>query len=343
MTLRPTLISPAPAEYTTLTLLTRCPTLTEASRLPLTPDPAWHREDVSDSQDVRSQAVDPNLVENVSPASPSPDPCKVTLADPEDPLFSLVNTLTIATSIDMDTLMLPTRDAALIKTRRLPITPDPAWHRIDVSDSHTDRSQPVWPRRIDPVYGERPNASPCRDILADPEEPAFPRLVTLAAATSKESKVDALPTRRPTLKLKSRLPAAPDPTLHVTDVSDTHALCSHVVRPDRADALYDAWPTPDPYTITLTEPLESTFPCRNALKLPKSTDNSPETLRTRAATLTDASKVPNTPEPAWHLTEVSDPHVVTTQAVRDTLADPLYVARPMLAPCRVTLADPVAA
>ena len=191
---------------------------------------------MSDSHDVRSQLVDPTLIESVCPASPSPDPCTVRLADPLDPPFSLLKTLTATASTDSTTLMLPTREATLIETRRLPITPDPPRQRIDVSDPHTVRSQAVWPTRIDPVYVATPSAPPCIVTLEDPVEPAFPRSTRLKV-TSPDHTDDTLPTRLPTLTLKSRLPDTPDPTLHRADVSDSHAVCSHALRPDLAEAV----------------------------------------------------------------------------------------------------------
>jgi hypothetical protein len=201
---------------------------------------------VSDAHDVRSQLVDPSLTDTVCPVSPSPDPCTVKLAVPVDPPFSILDTLTTAKSNDSATLTLPARAAALIDTRRLSITPDPAWHRIEVSDPHTDRSHAVWPKRLDPVYAARPSPAPCIVTLADPVEPAFPRSTTLAAVKSVDHAADTLPTRLPALTLMSRLPATPDPTLHRADVSDSHAVCSHIVPLDLAEAVYDACPTLDP-------------------------------------------------------------------------------------------------
>ena len=41
--------------------------------------------------------------------------------------------------------------------------------------------------------------------------------------------------------------------------------------------------------------------------------------------------------------DVSDSHVDRSHAVRESLAADVYVASPMLPPCMVTLAEPVAA
>ncbi len=57
---------------------------------------------------------------------------------------------------------------------------------------------------------------------------------------SADHTADTLPTHRTTLKLKSWLPDTPGATLHRTDVADSHTVCSHIVRPDLAEAVKDA-------------------------------------------------------------------------------------------------------
>ena len=54
-------------------------------------------------------------------------------------------------------------------------------------------------------------------------------------------------------------------------------------------------------------------------------------------------KVPWTIWLAWQRVDVSDSHVVRSQAVWPVRTTPVYVASPMFVPCTVTLADPVAA
>ncbi len=57
--------------------------------------------------------------------------------------------------------------------------------------------------------------------------------------------------------------------------------------------------------------------------------------------LTDTSLLDQIPCPPWHITLVSDPQAVRSQAVPPSRADPLVPIGPMLAPFNVTLVDPV--
>jgi hypothetical protein len=96
---------------------------------------------VSDSHAVRSQAVLPTRPEVVKTPDPKPDPYNVTLADPEDPEFTLFHMLSPARSSDTAWLTLPTPFATLMTAPRVPKIQDPVRHRTDVSDAHVDRSQ----------------------------------------------------------------------------------------------------------------------------------------------------------------------------------------------------------
>ena len=113
--------------------------------------PSWHRSDVSDCHAVRSHAVIPDLMETVCDASPRLAPCMVTLEDPVEAAFLLRATLTPAPSNEKPSETLPTFNAALRSVFRLPKTPCPDWHRIDVSDSHVVRSHDVCDKRIPAV------------------------------------------------------------------------------------------------------------------------------------------------------------------------------------------------
>ena len=58
-------------------------------------------------------------------------------------------------------------------------------------------------------------------------------------------------------------------------------------------------------------------------------------------TLTDTSLLEEIPCPTWHITLVSDPQAVRSQAVLPGRTAPLLPIAPMLAPYNVTLADPL--
>ncbi len=113
-------------------------------------------------------------------------PCTVTLADPVAALLALRITLSMPTSRDSPALTLPCLTPALIPTCRLPITPCPTWHRIDVSASHVVRSHAVLPTLVDAVYVASPRLNPCTVTLDDPVAARLLRLDTLAMLSSAE-------------------------------------------------------------------------------------------------------------------------------------------------------------
>ena len=66
-------------------------------------------------------------------------------------------------------------------------------------------------------------------------------------------------------------------------------------------------------------------------------------LPTRSPLVTVIRRLPPNPCPDWHLTAVSASHVVRSQPVPLIITDKLCVPDPMLAPCIVMLAEPLAA
>ena len=141
--------------------------------------PSWHRSDVSDCQAVRSHAVIPALMETVCDASPRLAPCMVTLLDPVPPRFDLRTALVELASIDTDCVTLPPDRPAVSIARMLPTSPWPVLHRIDVSDSHVDRSHAVFESLAADVYVASPMSPPCSVTLAEPVAALFVRNETL--------------------------------------------------------------------------------------------------------------------------------------------------------------------
>ena len=113
-------------------------------------------------------------------------PCTVALADPVAALLALRITLSMPTSKDNPPLTLPCLTPALTPTCRLPITPCPIWHRIDVSASHVVRSHAVLPTLVEAVYVVSPRLDPCTVTLDDPVAAPLLRLDTLAMLSSAE-------------------------------------------------------------------------------------------------------------------------------------------------------------
>ena len=122
----------------------------------------------------------------------------------------------------------------------------PSWHRSDVSDCHAVRSHAVIPDLMETVCDASPRLAPCMVTLEDPVEAAFLLRATLTPAPSNEKPSETLPSIRPALSSVFRLPKTPCPDWHRIDVSDSHAVCSHIVPLDLAEAVYDACPTLDP-------------------------------------------------------------------------------------------------
>jgi hypothetical protein len=132
------------------------------------PCPARHRTDVSDSHSVPSHPVCPIRPSAVNATSPSPAPCTVTDADPVPAEFDRRNTLTLPESKEIATDVLPLRSPAVIIIRRVPRTPWPTRHLIDVSDSHSVPSHPVCPIRPAAVNATSPKPDPCTVTKTDP-------------------------------------------------------------------------------------------------------------------------------------------------------------------------------
>ena len=154
--------------------------------LPITPCELWQRTDVSDSHVDRSHRVCPTPPYAVYVARPMLAPCTVTLVDPVAALLALRMTLSMPTSKDSPALTLPYLTPALIPTCRLPITPCPIWHRMDVSASHVVRSHAVLPTLVEAVYVVSPRPDPCTVTLDDPVAARLLRLDTLTMLSSAE-------------------------------------------------------------------------------------------------------------------------------------------------------------
>ena len=139
-----------------------------------------------------------------------------------------------------------------------------------------------------------------------------------------------------------RLPLAPYPARHLTDVSDSHPVASHPVFPARPRAVNLTSPMLDPCTVIDAAPVPARFCRRVALTPPPmSDDHACVTLPPRTPAVITTRLVPRPPCDTEHLTDVSDSHPVASHPVCPSRALPVYETSPMLAPCTVTDADPV--
>ena len=141
-----------------------------------------------------------------------------------------------------------------------------------MSDSHVDRSQVDCPAAPYAVYAARPMLAPCTVTLADPVEALLVLRMMLMAPTSKDIPPLTLPCLAPTLIPTCRLPITLRPTWHRTDVSASHVVRSHAVRPTPAEAVYVVSPRLDPCTVTLVDPVAARLLRLVTLAMPSSAE-----------------------------------------------------------------------
>ena len=109
--------------------------------------------------------------------------------------------------------------------------------------------------------------------------------------------------------------------------------------------MYDAaCPSPDPYTVTLTDPVPATFGLISILNNPTSDDIACVMEPAASPTVIDTDRLLRATCPVIQLADVSDTQSVASQAVWPALAAPVYDAiGPSPDPYTVILADPVPA
>ena len=339
----PELNDPAPDDSAAVTLPDRHPPLADTRRLPIAPPPTWHRSDVSDSQLVLSHIVSPCRTAVVYAPDPSPDPCKLTLAEPVTATFTRLSTLAPPTSPDNAVVTLPTRPPMLTATRRLcPPSPPPPRHTTDDSDIHPLASldDPVRKTALPHVA---PSCPPHIVTLADPVPATFTPSTTLILAPSTEYASDELPPLAPTLKSALRLPTTPAPSLQRTLVSDFQPVASHAVPPARIASEYPTSPNPPPATVTLVDPLAPPFSLRAKLTAPLSVESIVDPVPTPSPRLSDTRRLPHDPSLIKLRADESDSQVVASLAVCPIRPAPVDPETPRLAPCTVTLSEPDAA
>ena len=169
------------------------------------------------------------------------------------------------------------------------------------------------------------------------------RRLMLSLATSSDQLQDTLLPRSPTVKTTLLLSPAPCPTMHLTDVSDSHSVASHPVCPSRARPVYETSPMLDPCKVTDAEPDPAALIRRIMLTPAKSTDQAWVMLLPLSPAVITTRRVPRDPCPTRHLTDVSDSHSVASHPVCPSRARPVCATSPILDPCTVIDSDPVPA
>jgi hypothetical protein len=127
----------------------------------------------------------------------------------------------------------------------------------DVSDSHALPSHELCPVRLQAEYAVDPRLSPYAVTRAAPVDPAFDIVAVLRSGGPTDKSQVALPTARPTVwdSLALRIIAAT--ARHVAEVSPAQSVDSLDVEPSLTRALKISTPRPDPYTVTLDDPVEA--------------------------------------------------------------------------------------
>jgi hypothetical protein len=96
------------------------------------------------------------------------------------------------------------------------------------------------------VYATTPMPDPCTVIDADPESAWFNRRILLKDTVSADHPWLVVPPRPPTVITTRRVPTAPCPIRHRTDVSDSQLVPSHPVGPWRVLTVRRVRPMPAP-------------------------------------------------------------------------------------------------
>jgi len=164
---------------------------------------------------------------------------------------------------------------------------------------------------------------PCTVTDIDPVPARFWRRITFSPPRSDEHVCVVLPPRPPTVITTRRVPRAPCAVRHLTEVSDSHSVDSHAVRPSRARLVYVTSPMLEPCNVTELDPVPARFWRRITISPDLSADKARVMLPPLSPAVITIRRVPRDPMPAWHLTEVSDSHSVLSHPVCPSRARPV--------------------
>ena len=233
------------------------PAVTTARTLPPSPDDALHDTELSDTHPVPSHLVPPAPAPTLYPAAPRSLPLTVTLPCPVVPTFTSPTPDTVPASYDPSPVIVLDKSPAVTYVVTLPPTPDPARHTTTLSDSHNVPAHRESPNRTATLYDAVPRSPPLTVTLPCPLLATFPEATVPASSKLKPSVT--VPPASPAVTTTRTLPPRPDPTLHVTELSDTHPVPSHPVCPAPTPTLYPELPMSAPLTVRLPCPVVAWF------------------------------------------------------------------------------------
>jgi hypothetical protein len=263
---------------------------------------------VSDSQEVRSHAVRPILVDAVKALRPTLAPCKVRLDEPVTAEFVRRIRLTPLKSVEKPDVRLPFLLPMVSTDRRLPPVMCCDWHLTDVSAPHAVRSQAVWPILAIAECDVSPMLAPCRVTLAPPVVAVFVRRVMLTSPAVIEKLFVTLPDRAPLVIATRRVLAVPCADWQRVDVSDIQVVPSTAEPPILMEPQYDASPIDDPSKVMLPEPVAAWLVRNTADTDATSAEIAWLELRKRAPDDKSTLRVPCKLCATWHRSDVSDSH-----------------------------------
>ena len=305
------------------------------------PDPILHRTDVSDSHSLDSHPLPAFRAIDDHPASPIPAPATLRLADPVAARFIPRTELEPPPSADTALVVLPCRSPAVTLTALVPPSPDPTPHRTDVSDSHPLLSHTLLPVRPETDAPATPIPPPTTVMLADPVAARFALRSPLARVESADIACVALPCRRPTVKAASFVPISPYPTAHRTDVSDSHPLLSHALPFKFKYGEVLIFPRFNPTTLILIDPGVATLIASIVVMARLSYVRSLLTLARWLETVKIAVLDAAMPIPMVHCNDVSEYHMLASNAVAPTRPDKDTPPNPKFTPRTELRTDPV--
>ena len=229
---------------------------------------------------------------------------------------------------------------AVINTRRVDRTPCPSRHCTAVSDTHEVDSHPVCPARDLALLNTTPSLAPNTVIIDEPVPARFVPRDTLNDATSNDDTPLTLPPLIPPVRTTRLVPFAPCWIRHLTDVSESQLVLSHLECPPLAVTEYAPIPICAPCKVTDADPVPARFDPRIKLTVCRSVDHTWLALPASCPAVIMTRRVPFTPCPTLQLKDVSDSQLVDSQPDSPSRTLAVNETRPMLAPCTVTDADP---
>ena len=293
--------------------------------------------DVSDAHAVAPHAVSPIDARAVPSASPACAPCTVTRDEPVPGMLAWRSELRSGTDPDRRSEAELTLNAEVSSTRRLPTAP-PGYARqtIDVSETHVVDWHVSSSIRDANETEPGPMLVPCRVTLTEPVAAVLllSAPLTVAASSSSGRTASTLPSRLPAVADTRRILPDPCAAEQSREVCDAQVVASQALRPSRPDGVWatSAMLAPSTLTCRPMDPGAARFDACASPSSPRSTLQPDEILPISASTVRPSCLLPASPRPARHASDVSELHIVASQAEPPARADALASDSPMPRP-----------